>query len=143
MRGLVILLSLSGLLASACAQPSPDAAVSPAPDVAPPPVEEPAPPADGPAPAADCASLAPEDCEAAEGCSTIRGLSAEDIEQLKNPDPAFSGAVGSILGCTSSEQGCKEVETAAKAGPGEPCYLFGDSCVPEGWQPCKMKVELD
>ncbi len=143
MRPLVMLCALPALLVSACSQPSPDAAVSTAAPAAPAaelaPAVEPEPP---PAPPA-CSGLDQEACEAAEGCSTIRGLSAEDLAQLQRPDPAFSGVPGSILGCTSSEQGCKEVETMAAAAAGETCYLFGDSCVPEGWVPCKMKIAVD
>jgi hypothetical protein len=157
MRRSVVFFTLTALLISACAQPSPDAAISPAPPPvpeAPPeavPVEAPEAPAAAEEPASPeapaapdaCASLDAETCAATPGCSTIRGLSAEDIERIKRPDPAFSGAPGSILGCTSAEQGCKEVETMAAAGPGEPCYLFGDSCVPEGWVTCKMEISLE
>jgi hypothetical protein len=151
MRRSVVFFTLTALLISACAQPSPDAAISPAPPPvpeAPPeavPVEAPEAPAAAEEPASPeaPASLDAETCAATPGCSTIRGLSAEDIERIKRPDPAFSGAPGSILGCTSAEQGCKEVETMAAAGPGEPCYLFGDSCVPEGWVTCKMEISLE
>jgi hypothetical protein len=138
MRCFVPLCSLGALLASACSQPGHDPAVSSTAPAAP--AVEVAPAADAveaPAPL-DCAALDPELCTATAGCSPIRGLSAEDLAALQRPDPAFSGPPGEVLGCRSAEEACKEVETTASAGPGEPCTLFGSSCVPSGWQPCTM-----
>jgi hypothetical protein len=62
---------------------------------------------------------------------------------LLSPMAPLIGAPGQVLACRSSEQACEEVETTASAGPGEPCYLFGDSCVPPGWRACEMEIGLD
>ncbi len=143
MRSSLMLCSLAGLLVCACSQPSPDAAVSSTAPAAPTADASPAADVGEPPAPPDCASLDAESCAATKGCSPIRGLNAEDLAALQRPDPAFSGAPGEVLGCRSSEQACKEVETTASAGPGQPCFMFGSSCVPVGWQPCSMESTAD
>ncbi|MFH1469802.1 MAG: hypothetical protein ABIO70_35785 [Pseudomonadota bacterium] len=100
-----------------------------------PPAAAPAPPPE--APAIDCASLDAEACEAAPGCSPIFGLKAAVALALNNNEPPPETPTPEFFACGSAEVGCKEVETWASAGAGQPCYVFGDSCTPPGWVPCK------
>jgi hypothetical protein len=63
-------------------------------------------------------------------------LASEVVAALERGELTAGGVTGQFLGCRSSEQSCKEVETYSTPGSGKDCFLFGNSCVPNGWQPC-------
>ena len=92
-------------------------------------------PVDAPMP--DCTSLDADSCVARNDCSPIRGLASEVVATLERGEQPAGGVTGEFFGCRSSEQACKEVETYRTPGPGKDCFLFGNSCVPDGWQPCR------
>jgi hypothetical protein len=92
-------------------------------------------PVDAPTP--DCTSLDADSCAARNDCSPVRGLASEAAAALERGEQPAAGVTAEFFGCRSAEQACKEVETYRTPGPGKECFLFGNSCVPDGWQPCR------
>jgi hypothetical protein len=128
-------LPLIVLLSLACSRPGP--AVGEAP------VDLPSPAPSTEEPSLDCASLDWTACREEPRCSLIRGLGSDARAALSRTDQAYVSATFTDLGCRSSEQACKEVESYARAPSGGDCYELGNSCVPPGWVPCKPEPAAD
>jgi len=84
---------------------------------------------------APCIELFPSECAQESECQLVEGF-------VINGDPGeecvqhTGDTVG--LGCDAAGRDCLDVETlAAPADDPTDCYLFSDSCIPEGWVDCE------
>jgi hypothetical protein len=85
-----------------------------------------------PDPAA-CHELPLEACETA-GCTLIFG---SPLGLRSDGSYCIDPAADSVpLGCRDPDLICPAMLTAAHAPGEEVCYVFSDSCIPTGWEPC-------
>ena len=75
---------------------------------------------------------APVDCASLD--ETTCGSSAECGPILADRDCIQAGAGGEFVGCQSADAACDEAMTSAgPSGVDGECWLFTNSCIPEGW----------
>ncbi len=87
-----------------------------------------------------CVDFFPSECAQETACAIVEGFVVTESEGSVCVD-----YTGDTLGlaCDVADRSCLAIETlAASADDPTDCYLFPDSCIPDGWGDCEEVSEV-
>ena len=79
-----------------------------------------------------CPGQAQEQCDDFSHCTSIFASTASFNEQ----EQCWSSGDSEYVGCRGDDSACGEAITFAQSPEDQVCYIFTNTCIPEGWTEC-------
>ena len=79
-----------------------------------------------------CPGQAQEQCDDFSHCISIFAATTT----LNDEEQCWTSGDSEYVGCRIDDLACGEAITFAQSPEDQNCYVFADTCTPEGWEPC-------